>query len=50
MKVEVLRAEFFASVGRDQHFVRQHAVLVVGNFQCTQILCLGGGAFVAAGY
>ena len=50
MKVEVPRAEFFAAVGRDGHFVGQHAVLVVEDFQRARVFRLGGGAFVAAGY
>ena len=50
MKIEVPRAERFAAVGRDGHFVREHAVLVGEDFQRARVFRLGGGAFVAARY
>jgi len=50
MKVEVPRAEFSASIGRDRHFARQHTIFVVENFQRTWILRLGGSGFVTASY
>ncbi len=50
MEIQVPRPELFPTVGRDRHFVRQHAVLVVEDFQRARVFRLGGGAFVAAGH
>jgi hypothetical protein len=50
MEVEVPRTKLFPSVGRNGHFVGQHAVLVIEDFQRTRVFRLGRGAFVAAGY
>ncbi len=46
MKIEVPRAERFPAVGRDGHFVREHAVLVGEDFQRPRVFRFGGGAFV----
>ena len=50
MKIKMPRAELLSSVGRDGHLVRQHAVLVVEDFQRARVLRFGRGALVSAGY
>ena len=49
MKIEMPRAKFLAAVRRDRHLVRQHAILVIEDFECAWVLRLDGGAFIAAG-
>ena len=46
MKIEVPRAVRFPAVGRDGHFVREHAVLVGEDFQRPRVFRFGRGAFV----
>ena len=48
MEIEMPRAEVPAAVRRDRHLVRQHAVLVVEDFQRAGVFRLRRGAFVAA--
>ena len=50
MKIEVSRAEFFSSIGRNRDLVGQHPVLVVEDLQRARIFRLGRGAFIAAGH
>ena len=50
MEIEVARAELLSAIGSDRHFVGQHPVLIVEDFQRTRIFCLGRGAFIPTGY